>query len=459
MARSSSEDAEILVHITAPCRAADDVVYRQLARAYLAFQPQTRTALPRAEPPIDAQAHVAQPEQQTRAQTAPPSGQDMATTLFGQSFEIGSQDLSFEGALNNFSSPRIRYATTAVEGIASSSQETDAGSLRSWCEPPSQISDSYPMPDAGLLNVSPTRVLQRYIGTTSPPQASPTSMSPTARKRRQPTSDSGRIDVPSSLPVPSQEESLSLLEPGYVDIVDVIGTPRVKKTIEGPGALKDTESAATEIFDPDITHISNSVVSSRSPIPSPRAGSEPPSAKRSRVGHVQHADLVRSSSDTGPSLSARNSQAAQLSTSLEIRPPSPPVGVEDVDPTDLISEKFAKLARDLSSRYRPSPKRPMIPFERGYWLLDCTSWSPEIRFNTWVFLSNYLNNGLAGWGTWCRRDKTHDWIRLYSWGHVAKHTYLLLYLASERQLKTTGASWYGADGEVVLEVPPYERQA
>jgi hypothetical protein len=124
----------------------------------------------------------------------------------------------------------------------------------------------------------------------------------------------------------------------------------------------------------------------------------------------------------------------------------------------LISEKLAKLARDLSSRYRPTTKRDIEAFERGYWLINCNGWDPTVRFDTWVFLANYLKSGLAGWGTWCRRDKTHDWIRLYCWGHVVKHTYLLLYLASGRQIKTSGAKWYGADGEVALEIPPYEKQ-
>ncbi|RSM10733.1 hypothetical protein CDV31_007110 [Fusarium ambrosium] len=434
---SNAEDTEILVHITAPSRAADDVVYRQLARAYLAFEPQSRTALPLTESWVDAQARVTQQEQ-TRAHAVPSPSQGMAAASFGQSFEIGSQDLSFEGALDNRSSPCIRYTAPAEKGVLMSSQETGG--------------------DAGLLSVSPSRVLQRYIGQARSPQASPTPSTPATRKRLPLPSDSDRVDVPSSLPIPSQEESLPLEQPRFLQRNTIIPrTPQVPKVVEAPGTSGNTEDAILGNLGPDITHISSSIVSSRSPVASPRAGSEPPPAKRPRVNHPQHGDLVRSSSDTVPTLLARGSQAEQLSNSLEIRPPSPPVGVDDVDPSDLISEKLAKLARDLSSRYRPDPKRAVDPFERGYWLLDCTDWSAEIRFETWGFLSNYLRSGLAGWGTWCRRDKSHDWIRLYCWGHVAKHTYLLLYLASGRQLKTTGASWYGADGQLAIEVPPYEK--
>ncbi|KAM0563977.1 hypothetical protein ACHAPJ_000185 [Fusarium lateritium] len=320
------------------------------------------------------------------------------------------------------------------------------------------------MPDAGLLNVSPSRILQRYIGTSMPhsSQASLLSSSPTAHKRHAPTHDSHRIDIPSSLPVPSQEEeeSLPVQVPDFIEEPNNVipTTPQVDKGAEAPIPSANTEMVAFEHLGPDITHISGSVVSSHSPARSPRAGSEPPPAKRSKISHIEHGELVRSSSDTGPALSTGNSQVEHISNSLEIRPPSPSVGLNDVDPSDLISEKLAKLARDLSSRYRPTATRDIDPFERGYWLINCKDWSPAVRFDIWVFLSNYLRSGLAGWGTWCRRDKTHHWIRLYCWGHVAKHTYLLLYLASGRQVKTSGATWYGADGEVVLRISPYEKQ-
>ncbi|KAK7430772.1 hypothetical protein QQZ08_002561 [Neonectria magnoliae] len=434
---SSTQDAEILVHVTAPSRVADDAVYRQLAQAYLTFQPQSRAELPLAESREDAPS------------PAVPSS--------AQCLVINSQSLSFQSALDNLSSPRLQFAPVARDHAVLSSQETGVGSQTSWCAPPSQISDSYPMPDGSILHISPTRVLQRYLGRPSLRQPSLDSSS-----RSPPSRDRDRIDVPSSLPEPEQESlPPSLQVPGYVKVNQTIPvTPQMAKKSGGLGSESFIESSELFVDESafDITHISSSAVGDRSSAPSHRAGSEPPPAKRPKVNHLLHGDLVRSSSDTGPVLSSNNPAAEELSYSLEIRPPSPPVGVADVDPSDLVSEKMAKLASDLSSRYRPAWKREIDPFERGYWLLDCTGWSPDVRFSAWGFLTNYLRSGLAGWGTWCRRDNSHDWIRLYCWGHVAKHTYLLLYLASGRQLKNTGARWYGAGGELVLDVPPYDKQ-
>ncbi|RGP60954.1 hypothetical protein FLONG3_10682 [Fusarium longipes] len=449
MAGKSSDDTEILVHVTAPSRSTDDVLYRQFAQAYLAFEPQKRTQLHLASPsqtgkePYDVALHHGR---------SPEPSQIRVGASFGQSFEITSQDMSFEGALDNRASPRLPH-TTVTQDITPSSDGRGFGSLPSWCAPPSQISDSYPMPDSGLLSVSPSRILRQYIGRKQSSQTSLPS-SPTTYKQRAPGESPC---IPSSLPAPSQEDSLPLEPPGFILAEDTISATQEREEIAFPIPSANTEIVAFEHLMPDVEHVSASVFSSHSSVRSPRGRSEPPPAKRSRISQAEHVDLFRSSSDAGRALSMTNSQIDQINSSLEIRPPSPSVGVKDVKPADLISEKFAKLSRDLGSRYRPTVTRDIDPFERGYWLLDCRDWNPTVRFNAWVFLSNYLKSGSAGWGIWCRRDTTHDWIRLYCWGHVTKHTYLLLYLASWRRVKTTGAKWHGADGEVVLEILPHDK--
>ena len=458
MANQPPDDIEILVHVTAPSRAVDDVAYRQLAQAYLGFQAQTHSNIQL----TDAQTRRRDDGQRKQASKQTPMlSSELPTSAPVQAFEINSQDISFRSALDNRSSPRLRY-TAARNAAFPSSQESGVGSQTSWCPPSSEISDSYPMPEAGLLQVSPSRVLRHYIGRPTREQGSQSSPSPT-RKRSLPTSSNpDQADVPSSLPATVDEAGLTHT-PGYIQKRQTIlvTPPTTSGTAQTLGKAQKAPRAegqdAVGDIPVNITHISSSGVSNQPTAASPRAESEPPSAKRVKVNQLQHGDLVRSSSDTGPILSSINSTLDIFSSTLEIRPPSPPVGVSDIDPDGMVPPKFAKLASDLSSRYRPEAKRDVDPFERGYWLLDCSTWSPDARFGAWVFLNNYLRSGLAGWGTWCRRDQTHDWIRLYCWGHVAKHTYLLLYLASERHLKTTGAGWYDAEGQLVLEVLPHEK--
>lgn len=119
----------------------------------------------------------------------------------------------------------------------------------------------------------------------------------------------------------------------------------------------------------------------------------------------------------------------------------------------MVTDVLAGLARelDLERRFKPqSQARDMRPFERGYWLVDCSTWEPALKRSAWSFLADYLGKGAAGWGTSCRRDPDFSWIRLYCWGCIVGHMYLVLYLMSKRKVLYTGVSWIGADGNPVV---------
>lgn len=97
-----------------------------------------------------------------------------------------------------------------------------------------------------------------------------------------------------------------------------------------------------------------------------------------------------------------------------------------------------------------------------------------------------MGSGRAGWGVWCLRmvsepededggggcgsgkggggDGDGDGgengsevnglgLRIYCWGEVVGHIYLLLYLVSERKIKGTDAKWVDGGGEVVVVMP------
>jgi hypothetical protein len=119
-----------------------------------------------------------------------------------------------------------------------------------------------------------------------------------------------------------------------------------------------------------------------------------------------------------------------------------------------VTKTLEKLARDVDINKRfVVPKRQtreLRPFERGYWMVNCSAWPEEVRHKAWGFLTNYVGNGVAGWGVWCRRDQEFNWIRLYCWGSIAGHMHLVLYLASQRQLNYTRSTWIDGEGEVVI---------
>lgn len=492
---ASQVDVEILVHVTAPSKVADDAAYRRLAEAYLAFAPGSR-------------AHVTIPSSPEQPQRPPPSRQqsrhdddDLVAVL--QSFCSDSQDMSFQGVLDNRASPRVvsgktRFATPQAEVLPDAHVITPTRAVRQL---PSQVADSYPMPDGDLFNVTPTRVLQKYMGTTrqqpvttSFPSAVPPVSSPTLSTDKDCAgAGAGVVEVktepadvtlaissslPTSEPARTQENEERQRQ-ATIPVTPLVSESARKRKAPDRDDCDDTSAL-------DVTHISSSIPSSSvesAAAALQRAESDPLPAKRLRQltqdsGVVQ---LVRSVSDnisrpnqppqhTPPSSSQFSYNAlSQIpstfpssissSSSLSVRPPSPPIGVDDLDLGSLVSAKLAKLASDLSSRYRPTLRRdPLLrrldPLERGHWRVDCRRWPAAARADAWAFLASYIRSGLAGWGVWCRRSADGGTIKLYGWAHVAKHTYLLLYLASGRQIKATGAQWFDADGEVAVEVVP-----
>ncbi|KAL3961835.1 hypothetical protein ACCO45_003358 [Purpureocillium lilacinum] len=356
MARQS-KDVEILVHVAAPSRTADDVTYRRLAQAYLSFTADRRTR-------VASIAATDEPERSSPAAAEEPrppfNRQDCRRRLKGSKLpERVGQSLV---AMPPTCEPRFTSFVT-VDVTDESRRDTGA-----------------------VVLLRPAESDQRQW-------------------RRDGTADNDEtIDVPSSFPAPTQDEvdsNTSVVSLGEHKVIPV--TPLVPHLPPGAGNERP------------ISVLSNPPTSSPH-----RAGSEPLPSKKAQTAFG---------------------------------------GIDALSLAQLQRYGLAKLALDLSSRYHPVELRPVEPLERGYWLIDCSRWSSEKRLEAWVFLTNYLHKGLAGWGVWCRRDAAHGWIRLYCWGCVVKHTYLLLYLASARQIKTTRAKWIGSDGEMALEVPARDRRS
>ncbi|KAG5967089.1 hypothetical protein E4U58_002324 [Claviceps cyperi] len=461
------EDVEILVHVAAPSTLADDAVYRQLARAYLAFQPDVRTKRLSKEQAVDRQGgdkdvcylhgekqhhhhHNHQPQHEDEERAVRDGGMLPPDGPFGS--EPESHDWSFQSVLDNRSSPPLGAVQAApVADILPSSWPS------SWEALPSEIEDSYPLPGTGMIHATPTRVLQRYLehqgvyASTSPPSSPP--VGAPREKNPPPSSWYGYMegaDIPSSIPVPTEIEKARPFWLRREDDRVIPVTPAVvggaSRKRPAPAGEPDERTPREQQehnaeIDFDTTHISNSFVSTASPIPVVLPAASPPRKTPKRIHHQQ--DIT--------------STAAAAATPIivtTIVPPSPPPSVRTLSPPQLIPPQLDKLARDLSSRYNPLPHRPLDPFERGHWLVDCSPWAAGTRRETWVFLTNYLHSGLAGWGIWCSRDEAPEGesLKLYCWGHVVKHMYLLLYLASGREVKYTGAEWRDGEGVVVVEV-------
>ena len=467
-ASNTAADTEIVVHISAPSKTSDDAMYRALGDAYQNFQSDDDEDN---FSPIHVNLIPARRKSNhgvsegSRDKLSSPGDQAACTVS-------ESQDLSFQSAIDNLSSPRWRRDKSSLEQVIQDGQnEPMDQEMPKQDTLPSQIKDSYPMPSQSLRYTSPTRMLQDFI-TSSGLSAKIFTSSPSSykRKRSQPryadeihSYHTPAAEVPSSIPEPSsQKEPKSTVE----EITVIAVTPYPKKPATLPANLSEARQINSDISNeihPDITHISSSTTS-QPPLPdleptsSSKALAEPaskrlcsqPSSSTTHLRPFSSSPILTPTNPPQPPTSTPLSP--HLLNALEIRPPSPPPSTSKLDSSTLIPPKLAKLAVDLSSRYRPTTTRPINDLERGYWLMDCTTWSDDIRLEAWVFLTQYVGCGLAGWGVWCTRGEDRDWVRLYCWGCAVKHTYLLMYLASGRRMKLTGAKWMDAGGEQVVEV-------
>ena len=153
--------------------------------------------------------------------------------------------------------------------------------------------------------------------------------------------------------------------------------------------------------------------------------------------------------------------------SVFIRAPQPPSAVDEF--TTHVTEPLLFLADNIDVNKAYSPvcvSRDLRPLERGHWLLKCPehseAWHLQDQIAFWRFLDRTVGKGNAGWGVWCARDgeaTTVDLdqtslgtVKVFCWGEIVRHVYLLLYVASRSKVKKLGLQWIDAEGTVVVQM-------
>ncbi|KAK5636871.1 hypothetical protein RRF57_012583 [Xylaria bambusicola] len=378
-----------------------------------------------------------------------------------------SPQASFESVVDNADSPRMhmRLQEISDHGLI---QQTPASATRtSWQAPPSIVQDSHPPNHADFSSLtSPTRVLESYLQYFESPSISPRQSSQSSRliDSHSGTSRYGFHHISRRNLVPSTQMIPCTPQPKNITELPFAGNQE-SKSQTSRHSKPHSESRIDNAFGNRIAE-ETAFLSSPQLTTLTRADSEPV-AKLRRLGPVagSHA-LARASSDLGPQSSSNRKPGVTVSflsshgftyESLEIRPPEPLTIDRYIEPQELITPGLAKLGHDvdLPLRFQPTEQRRKLgPYERGHWLLDCSSWEPQLKLNAWAFLANYIGTGIAGWGVRCKRDHNFQEIRTYCWGSVVAHIYCVLWLSSHREIVFTGCSWVDADGARVIIMSP-----
>lgn len=468
----TTNTSEILVHITAPSRASDDVKYRALAAAYLAFEPARTVELPK-----------------------PSTGSSQRSTN-----AFISPQASFSSVWDNVNSPSLASRQGRPElqsniqpssqGLSQKKDETQ----NSWVAPPSEIPDSMPNNDISVAGFcTPTRLLKYYLQTAGPP-SSPPAEGPSQIPGR------GGNAIDETLPPEAYETvvfsgdiSTRPVESVEKRPRDAGQTPDPEEHSIGKSHMIQTPSSPIQSSEgevPPVTgFLSEAIISlegvhednlSREHIGGKliipytqqweRADSAPPSAKRLKRGPTkeERQTLGRSVSDVLPRGSNQSTDLQQKSQqkkdgvlenpdwshATEIISLEPNVSNHSLGPR--LPARLENIAKemDIKKRYQPRYRaREMRPYERGYWLVKLDGWEHREKVAFWGFLGNWIRrDGYAGWGTRACRDESWGWVRLYGWEHLSGELYILLYVASYRLLKCMETRFYDGAGDVLVIV-------
>ncbi|KAG8631907.1 hypothetical protein KVT40_001047 [Elsinoe batatas] len=151
--------------------------------------------------------------------------------------------------------------------------------------------------------------------------------------------------------------------------------------------------------------------------------------------------------------------------SLSIMPPPASVSTQP-EPSTFITPNFRTMKgnEDIKDRYAPKHvTRAIRPRERGYWIFT-PQWTPQIERYFWTFMSQVIEVGNAGWGVWCVRTPEQavdeegrpverlGQVRVFCWGEVIEHVYLMLYISSRNHIRKANPVWCDASGKVVIRI-------
>jgi hypothetical protein len=180
---------------------------------------------------------------------------------------------------------------------------------------------------------------------------------------------------------------------------------------------------------------------------------------RSSSGQTQSKSVPQASNNR-PKLSENDSRDGFnfSKLALDAYPPAPNVSVERHSrlPSQITKHLAATKAQN-PKRFRTSKKhRTPKADERGYWSINCSTWSRNLQHEFWISVCEHVQSGRLGWGASLHRDASSvqelGRLRLYCWAEVAEHMWLILWLCSQGKVAGSQTRWIDADGSVVFEV-------
>ncbi|GAB1743681.1 hypothetical protein NU219Hw_g606t1 [Hortaea werneckii] len=173
---------------------------------------------------------------------------------------------------------------------------------------------------------------------------------------------------------------------------------------------------------------------------------------------------VKDNASTAAPLPKTSASPAALQTlPLAIHPPEPEAALAKFTTHITYHLNFLAESSFAKDSYKPvTIVREPDRLERGHWLLPSSGisvWPATLQLDFWEFLGQFISSGNGGWGLWCAREihqgddrSSLGTVRVYCWGEVVKHVYLLLYTASQSKVRKLGLQWVDGEGKIVVQM-------
>ncbi|PYI28706.1 hypothetical protein BP00DRAFT_428120 [Aspergillus indologenus CBS 114.80] len=487
-------DSEVLIHISAPGTVRDDARYRAQVEAILAFQASTRQVITlRSDNDHTDEVNTVDSAQATASSAAVGS---TASTNGGEADDDNRALYTGSSHIPH----RQPETIPALAGAFSPGQRTQL------------VADSLGTPISVVPDSQPEQVQQDILALEEIDSPAPATVR--AHRSSPPTTDVHTAKQSGvNSPIPESKEYTGSSDRVRHEAPPVRPQPdHALKETESPVSVSRRKYNL-----PPITDVPPAKRNRVSPpgIPGKQGDDEPLPGTQNKPSYNQPLHGHAQSTPPGPNLSfaldtpcqdTPSTKNALVTTPLKIHPPLPSVSRSPFK--THITPTLAMLATRLRSGRTYTPvrqARDLNPLERGYWFLHITlvpsesspsravphgnpintstTWDLSVFTRFWTFLSDFINKeGRAGWGVWCiledaqppsqlqpPKPSTTDssqalsgaaavetqrlTLKVYTWGEIASHIYLLLFLASERRIRRMGAQWRDGGDEVIIEMP------
>jgi hypothetical protein len=162
----------------------------------------------------------------------------------------------------------------------------------------------------------------------------------------------------------------------------------------------------------------------------------------------------------------------------QIRPPAPPTGDGEIGSHLTPSLNTITKTAPVAQYFKPKARaRPIRALERGHWHFCIPpEWPHERKSKFWAFLEKFVRDGRAGWSVRVERCITRtafpesdtstpaqdsdssirgvikEQVSMFCFGEVVGELWLVLWLASDRQIVGLGAEWIDGMGDTVIKM-------